>query len=64
MTTPILKKVSHSQMEIYTLFQQFIHQNLQSLLIGAKPWIKQDWLDQLGMKNPETTDELYDSLKL
>lgn len=34
-----------------------------SLLIGAKPWIKQDWLDQLGMKNPENLDELYAYLK-
>lgn len=35
----------------------------QSILVGAKPWIKQDWLDELGMDNPETTDELYEYLK-
>lgn len=34
-----------------------------SLLIGAKPWINQEWLDKVGMENPETTDELYDVLK-
>lgn len=34
-----------------------------SLLIGAKPWINKEWLDKLGMDNPETTDELYEVLK-
>lgn len=34
-----------------------------SLLIGAKGWINGDWLDQLGMDNPETTEEFYEYLK-
>lgn len=34
-----------------------------SLLIGSKPWIREDWLEQLGMKIPETTDEFYEYLK-
>lgn len=34
-----------------------------SLLIGAKSWINGDWLEQLGMENPETTEELYAYLK-
>lgn len=34
-----------------------------SNLIGAKPWINKEWLDELGMDNPETTDELYEYLK-
>lgn len=34
-----------------------------SLLIGAKPWINEGWLEQIGMDNPETTDELYEVLK-
>jgi putative aldouronate transport system substrate-binding protein len=34
-----------------------------SLLIGAKGWINGEWLDQLGMDNPETTEEFYEYLK-
>lgn len=34
-----------------------------SLLIGAKGWINGDWLEQLGMDNPETTEEFYEYLK-
>ncbi|SHH58548.1 extracellular solute-binding protein [Virgibacillus chiguensis] len=34
-----------------------------SLLIGAKGWINGDWLEQLEMENPETTEEFYAYLK-
>ena len=34
-----------------------------SLIVGAKFWIRQDWLDQLDMDIPETTDEFYEYLK-
>lgn len=34
-----------------------------SVLIGSKFWIREDWLEQLGMDPPETTDELYDYFK-
>src|SRR5699024_8483406 len=34
-----------------------------SLRIGSRPWIRQDWLDQLDMDMPETTDDLYDYLQ-
>lgn len=34
-----------------------------SLLIGAKFWIREDWLDELDMDLPETTDEFYEYLK-
>lgn len=37
--------------------------DFESLLIGAKGWINGDWLDQLGMDNPETTEEYYEYLK-
>ena len=33
------------------------------MLIGTPLWINQDWLDQLGMKEPETTEEFYAYLK-
>src|SRR5690625_7928566 len=31
-----------------------------SLLIGAKFWIREDWLEELDMDVPETTDEYYE----
>src|SRR5699024_12210470 len=34
-----------------------------SLRISAEPWFRQDWLDELGMDVPKTTDEFYDYLK-
>ena len=34
-----------------------------SINLGARPWINQDWLDELGMDMPETTDEFYEYLK-
>ncbi|MFD1385761.1 extracellular solute-binding protein [Oceanobacillus oncorhynchi subsp. oncorhynchi] len=37
--------------------------DFSSLLIGAKGWINGDWLEQLDMDNPETTEEFYEYLK-
>lgn len=34
-----------------------------SLLMGPKPWIREDWLEALDMEMPETTDQFYDYLK-
>ncbi|MFC4025044.1 extracellular solute-binding protein [Oceanobacillus longus] len=34
-----------------------------SVLIGSKPWVKQDWLEQLDMEVPSTTDDYYEFLK-
>lgn len=34
-----------------------------SLLIGAKGWVNGEWLKELGMDNPETTEEFYEYLK-
>lgn len=33
-----------------------------SIQLGARPWIDEEWLDQLGMGPPETTDEFYEFL--
>lgn len=33
-----------------------------TLLLGDRPFVRGDWLEQLGMDNPTTTDELYDYL--
>src|SRR5690625_3663021 len=32
-------------------------------LMDDKPWINQEILDEVGMENPETTDEFYEYLK-
>lgn len=58
----IKKGLTFPDGNIYS-FPTIYSPDFTSLLIGAKPWIKQDWLDELGMDNPETTDELYDFLK-
>lgn len=39
------------------------HREFPSLLIGNKFWIRADWLEQLDMDAPETTEELYQYLK-
>lgn len=43
-------------------FPTFYDPNFESLRAGT-PWIKKDWLDKLGLKEPETPDELYTVLK-
>ena len=34
----------------------------KSVLYGT-PWVKQEWLDKLGLKQPETLDDFYNLLK-
>lgn len=41
----------------------FYDPGFESLLIGAPIWVNQDWLAQLGMKEPSTTEEFYEYLK-
>ena len=47
---------------IYSL-PSFYDPELLSMLIGTPIWINQEWLDQLGMKEPQTTEEFYAYLK-
>lgn len=35
----------------------------KSLLTGSRPWIREDWLKNLGMDMPTTTEEYYQFLK-
>lgn len=35
----------------------------KSVLVVNRPWIKEDWLDAVGMDLPKTTDEFYEYLK-
>lgn len=34
-----------------------------SIRVGARPWINEDWLAELDMDMPETTDDFYEYLK-
>ncbi|ATP41670.1 ABC transporter substrate-binding protein [Solibacillus sp. R5-41] len=43
-------------------FPAIFDPEFESLHLGM-PWINQAWLDKLGLKTPETTDELYEVLK-
>ncbi|CAM3229296.1 extracellular solute-binding protein [Filibacter tadaridae] len=43
-------------------FPAFYDPNFEALRAGT-PWIKKDWLDKLGLEEPETPDELYEVLK-
>ena len=43
-------------------FPTFYDPNFESLRAGT-PWINEEWLKKLGLKEPETTDELYEVLK-
>ncbi|GAB6929145.1 extracellular solute-binding protein [Paenibacillus sp. JCM 10914] len=47
---------------IYSL-PSFYDPALLSMLIGTPLWINQDWLTELGMEEPQTTDEFYAYLK-
>lgn len=58
----IKKGITFPDGNIYS-FPTIYSPEFLSNLIGAKPWINQEWLDQLGMENPETTEELYEYLK-
>lgn len=47
---------------IYSM-PSFYDPALLSMLVGTPLWVKQEWLDQLGMKEPETIEEFYQYLK-
>ena len=59
----VKKGITFPDGNIYSL-PTLHHPDFTSGLMEAKPWINQDWLDQLGIENPETTDEFYEYLKL
>lgn len=60
---PALKKaLTMPDGHIYSM-PSFYDPEFLPMLIGTPLWIKQDWLDQLGMKEPQTIDEYYNFLK-
>ncbi|RAV15336.1 extracellular solute-binding protein [Paenibacillus contaminans] len=44
-------------------FPSFYSPEFLPMLIGTPLWVKQEWLDKLNMKEPQTTEELYNYLK-
>lgn len=48
--------------KIYS-FPRIFDPNFKSVLSGWKLWINQDYLNKLGMKEPETLDDFYKYLK-
>lgn len=60
---PELKKgLTMPDGNIYS-FPSFYSPEFLPMLIGTPLWVKQDWLDKLGMKEPTTTEEFYQYLK-
>lgn len=58
----IRKGITFPNGKIYAL-PTIYSPDFPSVLIGSKPWIRQDWLEQLDMEVPTTTDEFYEYLK-
>lgn len=44
-------------------FPSFYSPEFLPMLIGTPLWVKQEWLDKLKLKEPATTEELYQYLK-
>ncbi|MFK7693259.1 extracellular solute-binding protein [Paenibacillus sp. HJGM_3] len=44
-------------------FPSFYSPDFLPMLIGTPLWVKQEWVEKLGMKEPTTTEELYQYLK-
>lgn len=57
----IRKAITFPDGNIYSM-PSIIEEDFVSVRIASRPWINQDWLDELGMDIPETTEEFYDYL--
>src|SRR5690625_3812333 len=44
-------------------FPQMTEPEFLSLRMGPKPWINEEWLEELGLDMPETLDDFYEYLK-
>jgi putative aldouronate transport system substrate-binding protein len=58
----VKKGITMPDGNIYSL-PTFYDPEFESVINAAKMWIKQSWLDKLGMKEPTTTEEFYQYLK-
>lgn len=57
----IEKAITFPDGNIYSM-PSIIEEDFLSVRIASRPWINQDWLDELGMEIPETTEEFYEYL--
>nr|WP_286168748.1 extracellular solute-binding protein [Roseburia sp. 1XD42-34] len=57
----IRKAITFPDGNIYSM-PALIEEDFLSLRLSARPWINEDWLSELNMDIPETTDEFYDYL--
>lgn len=61
-TDPSIRKaITYPDGNIYSM-PALIEEDFLSLRLSARPWINEDWLDELDMDIPETTDEFYEYL--
>lgn len=58
----IRKAITFPDGNIYSM-PALIEEDFLSLRLSARPWINNDWLEELDMDMPETTDEFYEYLK-
>lgn len=58
----IRKAITFPDGNIYAM-PALIEEDFLSLRLSARPWINEDWLEELGMDIPETTGEFYEYLQ-
>ncbi|HLQ70833.1 MAG TPA: extracellular solute-binding protein, partial [Bacillota bacterium] len=58
----IRKALTFPDGNIYSM-PALIEEDFLSLRLSARPWINEDWLGELEMDMPETTDDFYEYLK-
>lgn len=58
----IRKAITFPDGNIYSM-PSLIEEDFLSLRLSARPWINEDWLEELDMDMPETTGEFYEYLK-
>ncbi|MCT1901404.1 extracellular solute-binding protein [Oceanobacillus sojae] len=58
----IEKAITFPDGNIYSM-PALIEEDFLSLRLSARPWINEDWLEELDMDIPETTGEFYEYLK-
>src|SRR5699024_12738884 len=62
-TDPSIRKaITYPDGNIYSM-PALIEEEFLSLRLSARPWINEEWLEELDMDMPETTDEFYEYLK-
>lgn len=58
----IRKAITFPDGNIYSM-PSIIEEDFVSVRIASRPWINQDWMTEVGMELPETTEEFYEYLR-